>query len=39
LTEEIYEINGFQIRYFTKKEIDDLATAEGFKILLDERRI
>jgi hypothetical protein len=29
----IYEINGFQIRFFTKKEIDDLATAEGFKIL------
>ncbi|MFY9795930.1 MAG: hypothetical protein WAK17_14960 [Candidatus Nitrosopolaris sp.] len=29
----IYEINVFQIRFFTKKEIDDLATAEGFKIL------
>jgi SAM-dependent methyltransferase len=29
----IYEINGFQIRFFTDKEIQDLASAEGFEIL------
>ena len=29
----IYEINGFQIRFFTEKEIEDLTTAEGFKTL------
>jgi hypothetical protein len=26
-------INGFQIRFFTETEIEDLSTAEGFKIL------
>ena len=29
----IYDINGFLIRFFTEKEIQDLATAEGFEIL------
>jgi hypothetical protein len=29
----IYEINGFQIRFFTEKEIEDLTTTEGFKTL------
>ena len=29
----IYDINGFQIRFFTEKEIQGLATAEGFEIL------
>jgi SAM-dependent methyltransferase len=29
----IYDINGFQIRSFKEKEIEDLATAEGFKTL------
>jgi SAM-dependent methyltransferase len=29
----IYDINGFQIRFFTEKEIQDLAAAEGFEIL------
>ena len=30
----IYDINGFQIRFFTKKEIKDLAaTTEGFEII------
>jgi SAM-dependent methyltransferase len=29
----IYDINGFQIRFFTEKEIRDLTTAEGFEIL------
>jgi SAM-dependent methyltransferase len=29
----IYEINGFQIRFFRETEIEHLATAEGFKIL------
>jgi hypothetical protein len=29
----VYEFNGFQIRFFTEKQIEDLATAEGFKIL------
>jgi SAM-dependent methyltransferase len=29
----IYDINGFQIRFFTEKEVEDLATAGGFKIL------
>ena len=28
----IYEINGFQIRFFTEKEIEELATAEGSMI-------
>lgn len=27
----IYDINGFQVRFFTEKEIQDLA--EGFEIL------
>jgi SAM-dependent methyltransferase len=29
----IYDINGFHIRFFTEKEIQDLAAAEGFEIL------
>jgi len=29
----IYDINGFQIRFFTEKEIKDLTTEEGFKLL------
>src|SRR5215469_15659924 len=29
----IYEINDFQIRFFTEKEIKDLPTTEGFKTL------
>jgi SAM-dependent methyltransferase len=29
----VYDINGFQIRFFAENEIEDLATAEGFKIL------
>jgi hypothetical protein len=29
----IYDINGFQIRFFSEKEIQDLTTAEGFEIL------
>jgi SAM-dependent methyltransferase len=29
----IYDINGFQIRFFTEKEIQDLVAAEGFEIL------
>ena len=35
LRKEIYDINGFQIRFFTEKEIRDLTTAasEGFEII------
>ena len=29
----IYNINGFQIRFFSEKEIQDLTTTEGFEIL------
>jgi hypothetical protein len=29
----IYDIGGFQIRFFTEKEIQDLVAAEGFEIL------
>jgi SAM-dependent methyltransferase len=29
----IYDINGFQIRFFTEKEIQDLAAAQSFEIL------
>jgi SAM-dependent methyltransferase len=29
----IYDINGFQIRFFTEKEIQDLAVVQGFEIL------
>ena len=29
----IYDVNGFQIRFFTETEIHDLAIEEGFKIL------
>jgi hypothetical protein len=29
----IYDINGFRIRFFTEKEIEDLTAAEGFEIL------
>jgi len=29
----IYDINGFQIRFFSEKEIRDLTTSEGFEIL------
>jgi SAM-dependent methyltransferase len=31
--EGIYDINGFQIRFFTEKEIQDLTTEEGFELL------
>ncbi|MDQ3903643.1 MAG: class I SAM-dependent methyltransferase [Thermoproteota archaeon] len=30
---EIYDIDGFQIRFFTEKQIQDLASAMGFEIL------
>jgi SAM-dependent methyltransferase len=30
----IYDINGFQIRFFTDKEIQDLTSTEGYEILL-----
>ena len=30
---EIYDIDGFQIRFFTEKQIQDLVSAEGFEIL------
>jgi len=29
----IYDINGFQIRFLTEKEIQGLTTAEGFELL------
>ena len=29
----IYDIDGFQIRFFTDKEIQDLTSEEGFEIL------
>jgi len=29
----IYDIDGFQIRFFSEKEIQDLTTTEGFEIL------
>ena len=29
----IYDIDGFQIRFFTEKDIQDLAATEGFDIL------
>ena len=29
----IYDIDSFQIRFFTEKEIQDLESAEGFEIL------
>jgi hypothetical protein len=29
----IYDIDGFQIRFFSDKEIEDLAESEGFEIL------
>jgi hypothetical protein len=29
----IYDIDGFQIRFFTEKQIQDLVSAEGFEIL------
>ena len=29
----IYDIVGFQIRFFTQKEVQDLASAKGFEIL------
>ena len=31
--EDIYNINGFQIRFFTEKEIQDLTTEGGFELL------
>jgi SAM-dependent methyltransferase len=31
--EGIYDINGFQIRFFTEKEIQDLTTEGGFELL------
>jgi hypothetical protein len=30
----IYDINGFQIRFFTEKELRDLTTEGGFELLL-----
>src|ERR1041384_6652133 len=30
---EIYDIDGFQIRFFTEKQIQDLVSAEGFELL------
>jgi SAM-dependent methyltransferase len=33
LEEGVYDIDNFQIRFFTEKEIYDLAEAEGFEIL------
>ena len=35
----IYDIDGFQIRFFTEKEIQDLTSAEGFWNIMDKRRI
>ena len=29
----IYDINGFQIRFFTEKELQDLTTDGGFELL------
>ena len=29
----IYDVNGFQVRFFTEEEIGDLAKQEGFEIL------
>ncbi len=29
----IYDINGFQIRFFTEKELQDLTTEGGFELL------
>ncbi len=29
----IYDVNGFQVRFFTEEEIQDLAKQEGFEIL------
>ena len=29
----IFEIDGFQIRFFTENEIQDLASSQGFEIL------
>ena len=31
--EGIYDINGFEVRFFSEKEILDLITKEGFKML------
>ncbi len=31
--EGIYDIDGFQIRFFTEKQIEGLVSAQGFKIL------
>jgi len=28
----IYDVNGFQVRFFTEEEIQDLAKQEGFEI-------
>jgi hypothetical protein len=33
LEKGIYDINGFEIRFFSEKDIRDLTTAEGFEIL------
>jgi hypothetical protein len=33
----IYDINGFQVRFFTEKEIQDLM--KGFELLWEKRRI
>ena len=29
----IYDINGFQVRFFTEKELQDLTTEGGFELL------
>ena len=29
---DIYEINGFQIRFFTKSDIEDIVTKTGFNL-------
>ncbi len=33
IDKEIYDINGFEIRFFTEKEIQDLAAQGGFELL------
>ena len=33
IEKEIFDIDGFQIRFFTEKQIQDLVSAEGFEIL------
>jgi hypothetical protein len=33
IEKEIYDINGFQVRFFTEKEIHEMVVAGGFEIL------